>query len=183
MSRTTRLNFRLYVPGVRTDRSGNVKKQPLTLCSSSPTKGDETSVPINRRCWRLSVVPGMAVSSLLVTGSQSVQCTTDMLLFIMASNSSLVEPGESTSIWRMGGGSITRRSRSPKPHALAAIGCWRNRMVYVGRDDCMGLLLSVQLFVSTSITYLGSELNKPDIGMADFDSLLDETSEYSEGEF
>lgn len=27
--------------------------------------------------------------------------------------------------WTMGGGSITRRSRSPNPQARAAMGCWR----------------------------------------------------------
>src|SRR5690349_7063629 len=32
--------------------------------------------------------------------------------------------------WRMGGGWMHLRSRSPKPQALAARGCWRMRMVY-----------------------------------------------------
>ena len=35
----------------------------------------------------------------------------------------------------MGGGSITRRSRSPKPQERAAAGCWRMRRVYMTEDD------------------------------------------------
>lgn len=71
-------------------------------------------------------------------------------------------------IWRIGGGSITRRSLSPKPHARAAMGCCRIRMVYWGGELGGGGLKEVSLHIDRiweEGADLGPSLNNPDICM------------------
>lgn len=99
-----------------------MKKHPSRLCSSFPENDEDTKVPIRRRFCRLSVVVGMLEASVLVTGSQSVQCTTAQRSRLRTASASGEGLGSASFMVRIGGGSTTRRSLSPKPQALAAHG-------------------------------------------------------------
>lgn len=131
-----------YGPGVRQDKSGKMKKQeggwlelfasdpmieePAFESGSAPTNGEATSVPINRRVVRCVEGSLIAVTSVLgLSEDRRVQWTT--LKGYRSSDSSDGELGSKSArvSWTIGGGSITRRSRSPKPQARAARGCWR----------------------------------------------------------
>ncbi|EAQ91295.1 hypothetical protein CHGG_03230 [Chaetomium globosum CBS 148.51] len=125
-SSTTNANFSRNTPGVRQLKSGKQKKQPSSPFSSSPTNGLATSVPISRRCCRKS--SGMLLMSFWPFSSQMLQCTTENWWRRRRATSSLLRVASWMVSCTMGGGSITRRSRSPKPQLRAAEGCWRTVM-------------------------------------------------------
>jgi hypothetical protein len=101
------------------------------MSGSVPMNGEATNVPISRR---LSLLPLWGSATVVTSASEwwpdradgtdrREQCTT-----LNGHRSSATSDGElgSNSVsesWTIGGGSITRRSRSPKPHARAARGC------------------------------------------------------------
>ena len=119
---------RRYLPCVLQERSGKQKKHPSLPSSSVPTKGEETSVPIKRRVCRLSC-PVNAVSSVRPSTLHRVQWTT---LKGYRNSAESGRPVESvTRSCTIGGGSITLRSLSPNPHALAATGCCRTVIRYL----------------------------------------------------
>jgi hypothetical protein len=83
-------------------------------------------VPIKRRCCRKS--SGMLLMSCVPFSSQMLQCTTENWWRRRAARSDCEREGSWMVSWTMGGGSMTRRSRSPKPQLRAAEGCWRTVM-------------------------------------------------------
>lgn len=99
---------------------------------SMPTKGEATRVPIRRRLSLLALLG----SATVVTSASGVWVDVEVeederraqWTTLKGHRSSATSDEElgSKSVrvsWRIGGGSITRRSRSPKPQARAAIGC------------------------------------------------------------
>lgn len=112
-----------YWPMVRQLKSGKTNNIPGRPFSSLTMLGDETSVPINLRA---NIWPGwagaMSLSSCSVMWLMSVQWRASMPVWSVT-GAPVAEQKVLSSM--MGGGSITRRSRSPKPQARAAMGCWR----------------------------------------------------------
>src|SRR4051812_32396976 len=81
----------------------------------------------------------MALLSCSPVSFQMLQCTTEKGWRIRRLMSSADASASSMISCTMGGGSMTRRSRSPKPHDRAATGCCRTRIVYSDAVDRAGL--------------------------------------------
>src|SRR5689334_4756915 len=74
-----------------------------------------------------------------------VQCMIEVANLVMLASSAGARAGLVAISWTMGGGSMTRRSRSPKPQERAASGCCRMMRLYCVPVGNMGLRLGGEL--------------------------------------
>lgn len=116
-------NLSRYLPGDLQLKSGKTKKVPAIPFSSFAWYGDATRLPMSLLVVGTSgCADANSVSSAVPSGLKSVQWSASIALRSCSGNPVTRSVILSS---RIGGGSMTRRSRSPNPQALAATGCCR----------------------------------------------------------